>query len=125
MREHAARYGAELVNGVVKSIERVQTGFIVRTDSQAIEARTILLAPGVLNHPPRIPQETPDRGVAYGLIRYCPICDAYEVRGKRLAVLGSSAHGAAEAMFGSSSSASVTLPTPGVTQLCNTAKTNP
>src|SRR3546814_4519873 len=63
MREHAARYGAELVNGVVKSIERVQTGFIVRTDSQAIEGRTILLAQGVLNHQPRIPQETHDRGV--------------------------------------------------------------
>src|SRR3546814_12275082 len=81
MREHAARYGAELVNGVVKSIERVQTGFIVRTDSQAIEARTILLAQGVLNHQPRIPQETHDRGVAYGLIRYCPICDRSDERG--------------------------------------------
>src|SRR3546814_18017743 len=71
----------------------------LRTDSQAIEARTILLAQGVLNHQPRIPQETHDRGVAYGLIRYCPICDAYEVRGKRVAVLGCSEHGAAEAMF--------------------------
>src|SRR3546814_17053129 len=73
MREHAARYGAELVNGVVKSIERVQTGFIVRTDSQAIEARTILLAQGVVHHQPRIPQETHARGVAYGLIRHCQI----------------------------------------------------
>src|SRR3546814_13436759 len=62
MREHAARYGAELVNGVVKPIERVQTGFLVRTDSHAIEARTILLAQGVLNPQPRIPQETHYRG---------------------------------------------------------------
>src|SRR3546814_14585357 len=70
---------------------------------------TILLAQGVLNHQPRIPQETHDRGVAYGLIRYCPICDAYEVRGKRVAVLGCSEHGAAEAMFVSHYSESVTL----------------
>src|SRR3546814_460723 len=124
MREHAARYGAELVNGVVKSIERVQTGVIVRTDSQAIEARTILLAQGVLNHQPRIPQETHDRGVAYGLIRYCPICDAYEVRGKRVAVLGCSEHGAAEAMFVRHYSESVTLLTQEVSQLSKTESTD-
>src|SRR3546814_18792703 len=84
---------------------------------------TILLAQGVLNHQPRIPQETHDRGVAYGLIRYCPICDAYEVRGKRVAVLGCSEHGAAEAMFVRHYSESVTLLTQEVSQLSKTERT--
>src|SRR3546814_11002515 len=85
---------------------------------------TILLAQGVLNHQPRIPQETHDRGVAYGLIRYCPICDAYEVRGKRVAVLGCSEHGAAEAMFVRHYSESVTLLTQEVSQLSKTESTD-
>ena len=88
MREHASRYGAEMVTGVVEGLKRTEAGFAARTSSRTFEARTILLAQGVSN-----------RGVAHGLIRYCPICDAYEVRGKRVAVLGSSDHGAAEARF--------------------------
>src|SRR3546814_16282635 len=54
MRQHAVRYGAELANGVVERVERADTGFIAYTGSQAIEARTILLAQGVTNHRPRI-----------------------------------------------------------------------
>src|SRR3546814_4843389 len=42
MREHAARYGAELVNGVVKSIERVQTGFIVRSEEHTSELQSLM-----------------------------------------------------------------------------------
>src|SRR3546814_1775463 len=49
MRQHAVRYGAELANGVVERVERADTGFIAYTGSQAIEARTILLAQGVTN----------------------------------------------------------------------------
>src|SRR3546814_13163907 len=94
MRQHAVRYGAESANGVVERVERADTGFIAYTGSQAIEARTILLAQGVTNHRPRIEQEAHDRGVAQGLLRYCPICDAYEIRGRRVAVLGCSDYGA-------------------------------
>lgn len=99
MREHASRYGAEMVTGVVEGIARTEAGFAARTSSRTFEARTILLAQGVSNHRPRIAQDAHDRGVAHGLIRYCPICDAYEVRGKRVAVLGCSDNGAAEARF--------------------------
>lgn len=124
MHEHAVRYGAEVANGVVKNIARVQTGFIVHTGSQAIEARTVLLAQGVSNHRPRITQEAHDRGVAYGLIRYCPICDAYEVRGQRVAVLGCSDHGAAEAMFVRHYSDRVTLLTQDASQLSEAESAN-
>lgn len=109
MHEHAARYGAQFFDGVVERIDRVQKGFIVDTDGQRVPARTILLAQGVTNHRPRIARDTHDQGVARGLIRYCPICDAYEVRGKKVAVLGCSDHGAAEAIFVRHYSDNVTL----------------
>lgn len=124
MREHAARYGAELVNGVVKRIERVETCFIADTGSNLIKARTILLAQGVTNHRPRIAQAAHDRGVAQGLIRYCPICDAYEVRRKRVAVLGCSDHGAAEAIFVRHFSDRVTLLTQDASQLSEAEEAN-
>lgn len=109
MGQHAARYGAELVSGVVKSIALAETGFVVDMASRTFEARTLLLAQGVINHKPRLAQAAHDRGVSRGLIRYCPICDAYEVRGKRVAVLGCSEHGAAEAIFVRHYSDAVTL----------------
>jgi len=109
MRQHASRYGAEFATGAVERVERADTGFIVYAGSQAIDSRTILLAQGVTNHRPRIEQGTHDRGVARGLIRYCPICDAYEIRGTRVAVLGCSGHGAAEAIFVRHYSDTVTL----------------
>src|SRR3978361_2388340 len=34
-----------------------------------------------------------------GLVRYCPICDGYEAKGKRIAVIGYSDKGLGEAVF--------------------------
>lgn len=109
MRQHATRYGAKLSNGLANVIVQTRTGFLVTTGVEAVNSRTILLAQGVTNHRPRMAQEAHDRGVAQGLIRYCPICDGYKVRGKRVAVLGCSDHGAAEALFVRHYSDTVTL----------------
>ena len=34
-----------------------------------------------------------------GLLRYCPICDGYEVTDKKVGVIGTSDHGTAETIF--------------------------
>ncbi len=47
-----------------------------------------------------------------GLIRYCPICDGYEVTDKKVGVLGSGHHGVAEAVFLRGYTADVTLIAP-------------
>src|SRR3546814_11359693 len=44
-----------------------------------------------------------------GVLRYCPVCDGFEHRDERIAVLGSDLHGAAEAMFLRQFSPDVTL----------------
>ena len=40
-----------------------------------------------------------DEALAKGLIRYCPICDGYEVTDKKVGVIGDDSHGVAEAVF--------------------------
>jgi thioredoxin reductase (NADPH) len=117
MRQHADRYGAELVSDIARSITQSETGFVVGISSRTVEARTVLLAPGVANHRPKLAQAAHDKGVLRGLIRYCPICDAYEVRGKRVAVLGCSEHGASEALFVRRYGETVTLLTEESSQL--------
>jgi thioredoxin reductase (NADPH) len=51
--------------------------------------------------------------VREGLLRCCPICDAYEVTGRALAVVGSGAGAAGEALFLTTYSPRVTLVTLG------------
>jgi thioredoxin reductase (NADPH) len=117
MRRQAEQYGTTLKDGMVLSITRHADGFLVDTGDETFATRTILLATGVVNHrPPLLPDEH-DAGVARGLIRYCPICDAYEVRGKTIAVLGCSEHGASEASFIGRYSTNVTLLTQNVAEL--------
>jgi thioredoxin reductase (NADPH) len=44
-------------------------------------------------------EELHDDALKRGLIRYCPICDGYEVTDKKIGVIGSDGHGVAEALF--------------------------
>jgi thioredoxin reductase (NADPH) len=53
-----------------------------------------------------------DDALANGLIRYCPICDGYEVTDKKVGVIGSDSHGVAEALFVRSYTPDVTLIAP-------------
>ena len=62
--------------------------------------------------PPADGRELHDDALARGLIRYCPICDGYEVTDKKVGVIGSDSHGVAEALFLRSYTADVTLIAP-------------
>ena len=76
------------------------------------ERATVLLATGVTNRRPPMDEELHDDALARGLVRYCPICDGYEVTDKRVGVIGSDSHGVAEALFIRSYTADVTLIAP-------------
>ena len=100
MNEQAERYGAQRELARVTRIEREEPGFCVRTDSAEFRARTVLLATGVINNRPKgMDDALHTRALAEGLLRYCPICDAYEVTDKRVAGIGSGGHGTREAIF--------------------------
>lgn len=99
MRAQAGRYACDLRQGEVTAISRDGEGFRAQTTAGPVQARTVLLATGVLNLRPPIDPDIHDAAVASGQLRYCPICDGFKQTGRRIGVLGLTAHGLAEAMF--------------------------
>ena len=99
MREHARRYGADLVEGRIDQINQTPSGFTAQSRGASWSARSILLATGVTNRRPDIDGDTHAEALARGHLRYCPVCDGYEVSGQNVAVLGSDDRAASEAEF--------------------------
>jgi thioredoxin reductase (NADPH) len=91
MRAQAERYGAEVVSARVEALERcLGGGFRARLgDGRAVEAARVLLATGSEDTRPPMPAAEHDEAVRRGLLRYCPVCDAYEVTGRKVALVGS------------------------------------
>ena len=110
MREQAERYGAVVYDAKVDTVTRDGALFVAHVGEDRLRAPALLLATGVTNHrPPLVDEATHDDAVAEGLLRYCPVCDGYEVQEQHVGVLGSDAHGVAEARFLRSYTARVTL----------------
>jgi thioredoxin reductase (NADPH) len=112
MRQQAARFGAILIDGRVGSIEKSSNGFLVRSADLQCRARAVLLATGVSNNRPDMEPAEHDAALGRGLLRYCPVCDGFEVTDKRIAVIGTGEHGAREAVFLRGFTADVTLIAP-------------
>ncbi len=112
MREQAQRYGASIETGRVTRLDKVDGGFAAEWGSGRARARTLLLATGVTNRRPPMDEALHDDALARGLIRYCPICDGFEVTDKRVGVIGSGRSGVAEAVFLRGYSEDVTLIAP-------------
>ena len=101
-RDAALRYGAQPIAARVEALERREDGFVARLITEAgerreLRARRVLLATGAVDVEPDLP-DLPD-AVRRGLVRYCPICDGYESRDRRIAVIGHGAKGLGEASF--------------------------
>ena len=114
MRDQACKYGAKIETEFVTKLERDDaTGLFTATwGSGETKARSVLLATGVTNRRPPMDEALHDDALARGLVRYCPICDGYEVTDKRIGVIGSDSHGVAEALFLRSYTADLTLIAP-------------
>jgi thioredoxin reductase (NADPH) len=114
MKEQAQRYGAKIVDGFVSRLHRDDEGTLFEAEwgSGLVRARSVLLATGVSNRRPPMDEALHDDALARGLIRYCPICDGFEVTDKKVGVLGSGRHGVAEAVFLRAYTADVTLIAP-------------
>ena len=114
MRDQACKYGAKIETEFVTKLERDEKSglFTATWGSGKAVARAVLLATGVTNRRPPMDEELHADALARGLVRYCPICDGYEVTDKRVGVIGSDSHGVAEAVFIRSYTADVTLIAP-------------
>jgi thioredoxin reductase (NADPH) len=114
MRDQACKYGAKVETERVTKLELDEDGglFTATWGSGSRRAKTVLLATGVTNRRPPMDEELHADALARGLVRYCPICDGYEVTDKKVGVMGSDSHGVAEAVFIRSFTADVTLIAP-------------
>lgn len=103
-REHLARYGSSVMRATVKALRRAEDSFVAVIEAadegeprREFRARRVLLATGAEDVEPDFP-DLPD-AVRRGLVRYCPICDGHEARGRRVAVIGHGEGGLGEAVF--------------------------
>jgi thioredoxin reductase (NADPH) len=98
MREQARRYGATIAEGWIDRVEVDQDGlFVAANGSQIVTARRLVLATGATDIEPELPNLRD--AIRQGLVRHCPICDGYEVKGERVAVIGRGEKGVREAHF--------------------------
>jgi thioredoxin reductase (NADPH) len=112
MKEQARLYGTRIEEDRVTRLDCEGKLFTAEWGSGSATAKTVLLATGVANRRPPMDEALHDDALARGLIRYCPICDGYEVTDKRVGVIGGEAHGVAEALFLRSFTPDVTLIAP-------------
>ena len=93
----ASRYGVEIQKGTVDGLSRSGEEFIADVQGQRIAAKTVLLATGVVDKCPdiaNIPAATLN-----GCLRWCPICDGFEVSDQSVALLSTAKSGVAHALF--------------------------
>lgn len=113
MREQAAKYGAMREPKRVTNLTKPDECFTITCGDEEYRARTVLLATGVVNNRPEgIDDQLHDEALSRGLIRYCPVCDGYEVTDKKVAVIGTGDHGTAEAQFIRTFTDDITLVSP-------------
>ena len=110
MTRHATKYGATFAEAHISKASRVNGRFELQgDDKRSWTARSLILATGVnLNQIP-IDDRLHELALKHGVLRYCPVCDGYEHRNERIAVVGCDISGAGEALFLRKFSSDVTL----------------
>jgi len=109
MTDHAETYGARLEEALVTRLSRFEGGYQVFSQGRDWKARAVILATGIGLNEIDLPRETHEQAIKDAVLRYCPICDAYEHRDQNIAILGHDTDGAAEALFMRQYSDQITL----------------
>lgn len=108
MAQQAQKFGAPLTEGTVTHLRRLSDGtFCVDVDGKQLMTRTILMATGVVDIEPSLPDVRD--AIQRGLIHHCGICEGFESKDKRLGVIGHASSGLNEALFLRNYTADITL----------------
>jgi len=98
LNAHAIRYGAEVERGHVSDLKCREDGLFEATaEGRRLTARRVILATGVVDNMPAI--DGLKDHIRSGRIRLCPVCDAFEVSDKPVAVYGPADHVVGKALF--------------------------
>jgi len=104
--EQAERFGAKIVYAEAQAIEKAGKSFLVRTDSEDIEAKAIILAMGAEHKKLSVPGEKEFEGKG---VSYCATCDGPFFKGKDVVAVGGGDTALTEALYLSKLCKSVTL----------------
>lgn len=98
LRAQVAEYGVALTRVTIETLDRLpDRSFIARAGNTQWHAQTVILATGVVDVEPELPEVK--QALAAGFLRYCPICDGFEASGRKVAVVGRGKSGLGEALF--------------------------
>jgi thioredoxin reductase (NADPH) len=86
MRAQGEKYGVRPRQGLVEKLDPADGGFAADLGGEKIFARKVLIATGIVDKEPEM--KGLKEAIHEGCIRLCPICDAYDVIDRRLAVYG-------------------------------------
>ena len=109
MQSQARRYGVAVRRGTVGDLQRADGVFRAMTGTEKITAAAVLIATGVENIRPPLGADQHEQALKSGCLRYCPVCDGYEVTDRKIGVYGSGENAVNEAEFLRSYSANVSL----------------
>lgn len=107
LRAQLARYDGQVTQGEVSRLTREDGVFVAAYEGGEVRARTVLLATGIADA--GMPMEHFEDAVRAGAIRLCPVCDGYDVLGKKVAVVTSNTNPVGHALFMRSFSNEVTV----------------
>ncbi|MEE4022028.1 NAD(P)/FAD-dependent oxidoreductase [Gordonia sp. PKS22-38] len=106
-RAEARGYGTEIRSGAVTDAARTDEVFTLElADGDTVTARRVLLAAGLVDELPDVPGV---RELWGSTVLHCPYCHGYEVRGRRIGVLGTSPMSVHQTLLFSQLSDDVTL----------------
>ncbi|HEV7912901.1 MAG TPA: NAD(P)/FAD-dependent oxidoreductase [Albitalea sp.] len=97
MRLQAERHDVDFVAARIDGIERHGDVFALRWNGGAATARKLVLATGVSDIAPTMPHLA--AAIQQGALRYCPICDGYEVRHQAVGVVADHGSDTGEALY--------------------------
>ena len=84
-RQHADKLGVEFREAEVSKIQDMGNKKIVRTDGEALETKSVILATGAVHAHLGVPGEEELAGMG---VSYCATCDGAFFRGRTVAVVG-------------------------------------
>ena len=96
MRAQAERFGTEIVQGNVTSVDLGSQPMVVKTSDHEYQSRTIIIATGASARLLGLPSERTLMG--HG-VSTCATCDGYFFRGQEIAVVGGGDSAMEEAIF--------------------------
>jgi thioredoxin reductase (NADPH) len=97
LRAQLQRYRVQKVAALGERVQQTESGFTLEWSSGKAQGRLLLLATGVTDIAPAMPHVL--EALRTGALRYCPVCDAYEMIEKKIGVYANGPAGVQEALY--------------------------